>query len=101
MLAAAGVESYFILVNTDRGTIDPAFATGVVFNHAIIAIRLPQGVASPDFFATYDHPTLGKLLIFDPTAWARRTVITVPAGTTIGCAASGLVFCSACVFCSG
>ncbi|HEX3107689.1 MAG TPA: DUF3857 domain-containing transglutaminase family protein [Thermoanaerobaculia bacterium] len=68
MLAAAGVESYYVLVNTDRGTIDPAFATAALFNHAIIAIRLPKGVASPDFFATYDHPTLGKLLIFDPTS---------------------------------
>lgn len=68
MLAAAGIESYYILVNTDRGIIDPAFATGVLFNHAIIAIRLPKGAASPDFFATYDHPTLGKLLIFDPTS---------------------------------
>jgi citrate lyase gamma subunit len=68
MLAAAGIESYYILVNTDRGIIDPAFATGALFNHAIIAIRLPKGMTSPDFFATYDHPTLGKLLIFDPTS---------------------------------
>jgi hypothetical protein len=68
MLAAAGFESYYILLNTDRGIVDPAFATGALFNHAIIAIRLPNGVSSPNFFAVYSHPTLGKLLIFDPTS---------------------------------
>lgn len=68
MLAAAGFESYYVLVNTDRGIIDPAFPTAVLFNHAIIAVRLPKDVSFPGFFSVYDHPTLGSLLIFDPTS---------------------------------
>jgi len=37
------------------------------FDHAIIAIKLPERVADASLAATIVHPKLGKLLFFDPT----------------------------------
>lgn len=65
MLRAAGFESYYVIVNADRGVVDPSFATPYMFNHAIIAIRVPS---SDGLYATLDHARAGKLLFFDPTS---------------------------------
>jgi hypothetical protein len=37
------------------------------FDHAILAIKLPDGVADPSLVAVMQHPKLGRLLFFDPT----------------------------------
>jgi hypothetical protein len=37
------------------------------FNHVILAIKLPPDVSDSSVVATVNHPTLGRLLIFDPT----------------------------------
>ena len=65
MLRAAGFESYYVIVNADRGVVDPEFATPYTFNHAIIAIRVP---AAEGLYTTLDHSAAGKLLFFDPTS---------------------------------
>ncbi|HZR55980.1 MAG TPA: DUF3857 and transglutaminase domain-containing protein [Terriglobales bacterium] len=68
MLHEIGVDSYYVVINSERGSVTPsmpAYAGG--FNHAIVAIKLPLGITDPSLVATVQHPTLGKLLFFDPT----------------------------------
>lgn len=67
MLHEIGIDSYYVLINTARGAISAETPAHRNFNHAILAIRLPQGLADPSLIATLDHPKLGKLLFFDPT----------------------------------
>jgi hypothetical protein len=65
MLRAAGFESYYVIVNDERGVVDPSFATPYAFDHAIIAIRVPP---AENLYATLDHARAGTLLFFDPTS---------------------------------
>jgi hypothetical protein len=68
MLQQLGVDSYHVVINTDRGAVgaDTPPQLGA-FNHAILAIRLPPGLNDPSLVATIQHPKLGTLLFFDPT----------------------------------
>ena len=67
MLGEIGIESHYVLVHTNRGAVVPQFPSGLSFNHAILAIRLPPKVATPRFYAVLEHERLGRLLFFDPT----------------------------------
>jgi len=68
MLHAVGVDSYYVLINVARGAVNPAMPAHVSgFNHAIIAIRLPENTTDPSLIAKINDPKLGKLLFFDPT----------------------------------
>lgn len=67
MLREAGIDSYYVLIHSRRGVVAPAFPSMLRFNHAILAIRLPQGVPRSKLHAVLDHPILGPLLFFDPT----------------------------------
>ncbi|HEY2171716.1 MAG TPA: DUF3857 domain-containing transglutaminase family protein [Candidatus Angelobacter sp.] len=67
MLAQIGVKSYYVLVNTERGVIDEKSPPMAYFDHMIIAISLPEASYSKAMAAIYQHPKLGRLLIFDPT----------------------------------
>jgi hypothetical protein len=67
MLLEIGVESYYVLVQTERGVVT-ADSPALTFNHAILAIRLPQEVPAEAFAATWEDPKLGRLLFFDPTS---------------------------------
>ncbi len=67
MLHEIGVDSYYVLINTIRGATTPATPAHASFNHAIVAIKLPEGTADPSLIATMQHPRLGKILFFDPT----------------------------------
>ena len=67
MLHEIGVESFYVVINTERGTITPETPAHIGFNHAIIAVKLPDGVNNSSLVATIQHPRLGKLLFFDPT----------------------------------
>jgi hypothetical protein len=67
MLSAVGVESYYVVINTERGSISADTPAHRGFNHAIIAIKLPNGLNDPSLVATLQPPNLGKLLFFDPT----------------------------------
>lgn len=67
MLREIGVDSYYVLVDTQRGIVVPAFPS-TRFNHAILAIKVPDDVPTPSLYAMVNHPTLGRLLFFDPTS---------------------------------
>jgi len=67
MLREIGVESYYLDINTVRGTITPDTPATRWFDHVILAIKLPDGASSPSLKLIMEHPKLGKLLIFDPT----------------------------------
>src|SRR5207302_6680393 len=56
-----------MLVHTDRGIFTEKSPPYVGFNHAIIAIQLPDASFAKPLSALYEHPKLGHLLIFDPT----------------------------------
>jgi hypothetical protein len=68
MLHEIGVDSYYVVINSERGSITPetpAYKGG--FDHVIIAIKLPDGVTDNSLAAAMVHPRLGKVLFFDPT----------------------------------
>ena len=66
MLHEIGIESDYVLIDTNRGFVHPSYPT-IDFNHAILAIRLPDSVTDPSLYAVVNDPKLGRLLIFDPT----------------------------------
>src|SRR5438445_2422963 len=68
MLSAIGVESYYVVINTERGSVTADTPAHNAFDHAIIAIKLPDGVNDPSLLAIQEHPKLGRLLFFDPTS---------------------------------
>ena len=68
MLKGIGVDSYYVVINTERGSVTPEMPAHMGgFDHAILAIKLPDGVADPSLVAVMQHPKLGRLLFFDPT----------------------------------
>ena len=68
MLSQVGVESFYVIINSERGSVTPQVPANVgAFNHAILAIKLPPNVKDPSLIATIQHPRLGPLLYFDPT----------------------------------
>ena len=68
MLAQIGVKSYFTMVHDERGIFTDKTPPNSYFNHVIITIQLPESSMAKTFPAIYEHPKLGHLLIFDPTA---------------------------------
>ncbi len=67
MLKEIGVESHYVLINTERGSVAAGTPPNMGFNHAILAIRLPAGVDTARLPAVIAHKTLGPMLFFDPT----------------------------------
>src|SRR5258708_6132900 len=68
MLKELNIDSYHVVINTNRGGVTPATPPHVgSFNHAILAIHLPDAANDPSLVATIQHPKLGRLLFFDPT----------------------------------
>ena len=67
MLHEVGIDSYYVLVNSRRGSITESTPANNAFNHVILAIRLPTDLKEPSLLATATHPRLGRLLYFDPT----------------------------------
>ena len=68
MLSQIGVESFYVVINDERGSVTPETPANIgAFNHVILAIKLPPNLSDPSLVATVDHPRLGKLLYFDPT----------------------------------
>jgi Domain of Unknown Function with PDB structure (DUF3857)/Transglutaminase-like superfamily len=66
MLHEIGIESDYVLINTHRGTIAPDFPT-TNFNHAILAIQVPDGMSDNSLYAELKDPRLGRIVFFDPT----------------------------------
>jgi hypothetical protein len=68
MLREAGIESYYVVINSERGSVRPDMpADSNGFDHAILAIRLPKDVAGDGLGPVINHAKLGKILFFDPT----------------------------------
>jgi hypothetical protein len=66
MLAEIGIESYYVIVDTDRGVVHPNYPS-MDFNHVILAIHLPDNTPGTDLYSVVNDAKLGRLLIFDPT----------------------------------
>jgi hypothetical protein len=67
MLHEVGINSFHVAINTERGSVTPETPAHNGFNHAILAIKLPEGTNDPSLVATLQDPKLGMLLFFDPT----------------------------------
>jgi hypothetical protein len=66
MLQVIGVKAYYLHVDSERGTIDPA-APSLIGNHMITAIELPEGENDARLAARVKTAQGKTLLIFDPT----------------------------------
>jgi hypothetical protein len=68
MLSEIGVDSYYVVINSERGAVTsstpPQFG---IFDHVILAVKIPEGVSDPSLVSLLTDAKLGKLLIFDPT----------------------------------
>ena len=67
MLHEIGIDSYHVVINTRRGSVGPETPAHNGFNHAILAIKLPDDTRDLALIAVIEHPKLGRLLFFDPT----------------------------------
>src|SRR5260370_283613 len=68
MLQEIGIHAYYVVINSERGSVTPETPAHMGgFDHAVIAIKLPDGVTDSSLVATMSHPKLGKILFFDPT----------------------------------
>jgi hypothetical protein len=67
MLHEIGIDSFYVVINVERGAVTSETPAHLGFNHAILAIKLPDGVSGPSLIATVQDPKLGRLLFFDPT----------------------------------
>ena len=68
MLSEVGIESYYVSINTRRGAVTPQTPASMgLFNHEIIAVRLPESLNDVSLVAVLPHDKLGRLLFFDPT----------------------------------
>jgi hypothetical protein len=67
MLHEIGIDSYHVIINTERGSVTMDTPPHSGFNHVIVAIRLPEGMNDPSLVAVIQHPKLGRLLFYDPT----------------------------------
>ena len=65
MLKVLKLDSYAVLIYSgDRTRVREEWVSPGQFNHAILAVRVSDETQSP---AIVTHPTLGRLLVFDPT----------------------------------
>jgi hypothetical protein len=75
VLAAAGFESYPILINaTETDTVADAIPDPGAFDHFVVGVAWPKGAPVPDGLASalIEPPGLGKVLVVDTTdeyAW--------------------------------
>jgi Domain of Unknown Function with PDB structure (DUF3857)/Transglutaminase-like superfamily len=68
MLREIGIESDYVVINTERGSVTPDVPAHLTaFDHVILALKLPKDVIDPSLMATLQHPKQGRLLFFDPT----------------------------------
>jgi hypothetical protein len=67
MLRLIGIDSYHVVINTQRGVVTGEMPAHNGFDHVILAIKLPDDVKDPSLIAVLQHPRLGRILFFDPT----------------------------------
>jgi hypothetical protein len=66
MLSSVGVHGALVMVDTERGVIDPD-APSIMGNHMIGAIEIPKGYESTKLHSVVTAKTGKRYLIFDPT----------------------------------
>jgi Domain of Unknown Function with PDB structure (DUF3857)/Transglutaminase-like superfamily len=66
MLDAVGVRATWVMVDTDRGVVDPNVPS-LMGNHMIAAIEIPKGYENPALKAVVTANDGRRYLIFDPT----------------------------------
>jgi Domain of Unknown Function with PDB structure (DUF3857)/Transglutaminase-like superfamily len=66
MLSAIGVHSALMMVDSERGVVDPE-APSLVGNHMIAAIEVPPGTNDPRLRSVVTAKSGRRYLIFDPT----------------------------------
>jgi hypothetical protein len=66
MLSSVGIHSALVMVDSERGVIDPEDPS-IVGNHMIGAIEIPAGYESPKLHSVVTAKTGKRYLIFDPT----------------------------------
>ncbi len=65
LLKSLSIESYPVSIYSgDPNRVQPEWPSPQQFNHAIIAVKVSDATDAP---TVVKHPTLGRLLIFDPT----------------------------------
>jgi hypothetical protein len=69
LLSAAGIHSDLVMVDTQRGVVDPD-APSIAGNHMVAAIEIPKGYSSPKMHSVFTASNGKRYLIFDPT-WER------------------------------
>ena len=68
MLKEVGIDSYYVIINTERGSIGGDSPAQInAFDHVILAIKLLDGETGPALVSTQQDPKIGKVLFFDPT----------------------------------
>ncbi len=67
MLSSVGIHSVLLMVDTERGVIDPDDPS-IVGNHMIGAIEIPKGYESPKMHSVVTAKSGKRYLIFDPTS---------------------------------
>ena len=67
MLGEIGLQTYYVVVHTNRGFVHANYPSLDSFNHVILAIHLPDDVPEGGLYAIVHDQKLGRLLIFDPT----------------------------------
>lgn len=66
MLDAVGVRATWVMVDTDRGVVDPKVPS-LIGDHMIAAIEIPAGYENPALKAVVTAKNGKRYLIFDPT----------------------------------
>lgn len=66
MLASVGIHSSLLMVDTERGVVDPKDPS-IAGNHMIGAIEIPAGYDSPKLHSVVTTKSGRRYLIFDPT----------------------------------
>jgi transglutaminase-like putative cysteine protease len=66
MLHVAGINSDYVIIDTDRGFVNPAVPS-IWFNHAILAIELPPDIKGDQYHSVITIDNRKRYIIFDPT----------------------------------
>jgi hypothetical protein len=66
MLREVGIASQYVIIDTERGVVHPEMPS-TYFNHAILAIEIPEAVSTAKYGPVVQSKGGKKYLIFDPT----------------------------------
>ncbi len=66
LLQTVGIHSDYVIIHTERGEVRPEMPS-IYFNHAILAIELPEGLPTSSYHSMVTAKSGKRYLIFDPT----------------------------------